>query len=811
MNSNQDNKPQEQQENDFQIRDFLYLCLAKWKWFVLSLTIVLGVAVIYILRTPRVYTRTASVLIKEDSQGKSITSNMEAFSDLGLFQTGTNVNNELIVFQSPAIMAEVVKRLKLNVNYASPGAFHHEVAYGINLPANVSFLDLTDNVSAGFTLQISQKDGVELSDFVLNDDDAEIDEIQAQLTDTITTPLGRIVIEPTLFFDNEQEYTLYISHGNLYNTVNYYTNKLAVALNNKEASVINLSFEDQSIPRAKDILSMVISVYNENWVKDKNQIAISTSMFINERLGMIERELGSVDDDISSYKSEHLLPDVSAISNMYIEKNSETGEKIMELNNQLYMTQYIESYLANEGNYMQLLPAVSGINNAHIEQQITDYNRQLLQRNSLVSNSSTTSPLVVTMDESLSAMRSAIIQAISNLKTTLNTQIESLEQSEMQTTSHIAANPTQAKYLLSVERQQKVKEALYLYLLQKREENELSQAFTAYNTRIVTPPHGSLYPTAPSRTQILMVAFLIGLIIPAGIVFFIESTNTKVRGRKDLDGVTIPFIGEIPLFMHRKKRLFGGKKTKKQKDEDVIVVKEGNRNVINEAFRVLRTNLEFMTGGDKKSNVVIITSFNPGSGKSFLALNIGVSLAIKQKRVLVIDGDFRHASVSSYIGSPKAGLSDYLSGRVDSLNDIIATDPKNEYLNILPVGTIPPNPTELLFGYRLKEVITTLREEFDYVLIDCPPIEMVADTQIIEQLADRTIFVVRSGLLERSMLADLENIYNENKYKNLCMVLNGSPGIGGRYGYRYGYRYSYRYGYYHGYGSAYHNYYSEKE
>ena len=270
--------------------------------------------------------------------------------------------------------------------------------------------------------------------------------------------------------------------------------------------------------------------------------------------------------------------------------------------------------------------------------------------------------------------------------------------------------------------------------------------------------------------------------------------NTKIRGRKDLEGVAVPFIGEIPLFARRKKGLFRDKTA----DVKAVVVREGCRDIINEAFRVLRTNLEFMTGKDRKSNVIVMTSFNPGSGKSFLTMNIAVSLAIKGKKVLVIDGDLRHGSSSAYVGSPKPGLSDYLSGRVERLADIIVTDKSHKHLDILPVGTIPPNPTELLFDNRLKQAIDAAREQYDYVLIDCPPIELVADTQIIEKLADRTIFVIRAGLLERSMLVELEKIYDEKKYKNMSMILNGTEESGGRYGY------GYRYGYHYGYGSGYH-------
>lgn len=794
MAINQKNIKPGQQDDFLRIQDLLYLCLARWKWFVLSLMVTIGVATVYLLRTPAVYTRTASVLIKEDSKGKSVSSDLESFSEFGLFQSGTNVNNELITFQSPALMTEVVKRLRLDMNYFVPGKFHRQVAYGLTLPVDVTINDLPENESAGFTLKIQPDGTLYLSDFIRNGTDLDEKDVKGSLLDSITTPLGKIIIHTTPNYVKGEAYTLYVGKSSLYNAVNSCSSNLSVSLNSEKASVIDLSFKDNSTQRAEDVLSMLISVYNENWVKDKNQIAVSTSMFINERLGVIERELGNVDEDISSYKSEHLLPDVQAASSMYMAQSSEANAQILSLNNQLYMTRYIRNYLANDANRTQLLPANSGIESANIESQIAEYNKQLLQRNSLVANSSTENPLVVDMDQALASMRGAIIRSIDNQIVTLNSQIKSLRQTEQQTTSRIAANPTQAKYLLSVERQQKVKEALYLFLLQKREENELSQAFTAYNTRIVTPPHGSMLPTSPVHKNIFMVAFALGLLIPVVIIFMRENMNTRVRGRKDLENLTIPFIGEIPLFTRKKKGILG----KKPQEVKAVVVKEGNRDIINEAFRVLRTNLEFMTGKDKTSNVIIVTSFNPGSGKSFLTMNIAMSLAIKGKKVLVIDGDLRHASASSYIDSPDKGLSDYLGGRIDNLDEIIVPDPKHKSMDILPVGTIPPNPTELLFDERLKQTIDTVREQYDYVLIDCPPVELVADTQIIEKLADRTIFVVRAGLLERSMLSELEKIYDEKKYKNMSLILNGTEGSGGRYGYCYGYRYGYGSGYHYG-------------
>ena len=562
-----------------------------------------------------------------------------------------------------------------------------------------------------------------------------------------------------------------------------YTQKLWAELGNEDATIINLSIDDASVQKAEDILNTLIEVYNEKWIQDKNQIAVSTSRFIGERLGVIENELGHVDENISNYKSEHLLPDVQAASSLYMSQSAENKKEIQTLTNQLATAQFIRRELGGK-EMNQPLPTNSGIANVNIESQIGEYNKMVLDRNRLIANSSEKNPLVKDLGNSMQSMKRTILQSVDNLIVSLNTQIRSIRQQEATTTQQLASNPSQAKYLLSVERQQKVKEELYLYLLQKREENELSQAFTAYNTRMITAPRGSALPTAPNKKNILLVALALGLLVPAVIIFMQENMNTKVRGKKDLENLSVPYLGEIPLY-------FRNKKKKNKFSEYAIVVEEGNRNIINEAFRVLRSNVDFMKSKNTEQKVFIETSFNPGSGKSFLSMNIAMSFAIKGKKVLVIDGDLRHGTVSAYVGSPKKGLSDYLGNKEVVWNELLVIDKKYPNLHIIPVGTIPPNPTELLEDKSLATLIQALRNEYDYIFIDCPPIDIVADAQIIEQYADRTFFVVRAGLLDRSLLSELENIYQEKRFKNLSVILNGTESTGGRYGYRYGYHNGY--------------------
>ncbi len=795
----------QQEESFLNIHDIIYLCIARWKWFVLSLAVCLGIAMYYVLKTPPTYQRTASVLIKEDSKASSVNSDVASmFSNMGLSGTNTNVYNELNALQSPAVLLEAGKRLNYDMTYMVPGTFHKQVVYGDNQPVKVVFHDLKPEDNASLVLRLNADRTFEATDVKFSGSKKKnIEDIKGKCNTTVRTELGRMTVIPTAEYDSfvKADEPLYISRSNLFDMTNRIKGSLTAELTDKNTTLIDITYVDVLPKRAEDVINMIITVYKESWLKDKNLMTIATSNFITERLGVIERELGDVDSNISSYKSAHLLPDVDAVSSLYMGQARENMSQILQLNTQRSIANYMKSYLTESSKKNQLLPSNSGIESTGIESQISEYNNKLLERNNLVANSSEHNPLVQDIDQALDAQRKAILASVNNLIVSIDTQIRHVEESENRTTSQIASSPNQAKYLQSVGRQQKVKEALYLFLLQKREENELSQAFTAYNTRIITPPSGSLAPIAPVKNKILLIAFAIGLLLPVGIIYLLESTNTKLRGRKDLDSLNVPFLGEIPLHMTGAKQHWWERK-KKQKDTKTVLVKSGKRDITNEAFRVLRTNIEFVCNQQDKANVILLTSFNPGSGKSFLSVNIAQSFAIRNKRTLVIDFDLRHGSTSQYVGNPAKGLTDYLSGKADNVNELIVSDKLSTAADILPIGTIPPNPTELLYSERLAPMMEMLGKQYDYIFLDCPPIEVVADTKIIEQYADRVIFVVRAGLLERSMIGELQKLYNENTYKNMSLILNGTQGSAGRYGNKYGY--SYRYGYGYGYGYGYH-------
>lgn len=798
MTNNKNNVQNKPQDDILSLSDLWYMCLSNWKWFVLSLVFALMLAFIYVVRMEPVYEQLASVMIKEDGKRGGMSSDVaSAFSDMGIGMTSSNVENEAEVFKSPNVILEVVKRLNVDVNYSTDGRFHRRTLYKKACPVEVVFNNLSGEQSADFTLDLIGKDEISISSIILDDEEIE-GTYKGKFGQTLSTPIGGIIVRQNLAFVQDPEdkpiSTIYVSRLSDDEAVDCVSNNLNVWLNSKNNTIIDIAYCDVSIERAQDIINTLIEVYNLHWVEDKNQIASSTSAFINDRLAMIESELGNVDSDISTYKSANMVPDVQAAGAMYMEQANKAGQDMMELNNQIYMAKSIRESLSagTDVNKFQLLPSNSGIQSPGIDSQIAEFNKMLMQRNSYVANSSTENPTVKKLDAQLVASRNAICSSLDNVVISLETQIKNLQNYSRKTTSNIQANPTQARNLLSVERQQKVKESLYLYLLQKREENELNKAFTAYNTRIVSTPHGKKIPVEPVSRNIFLIAFAVGLMLPAVVLYVTESMNTRVRNRKEVEeAVSVPFLAEIPEMSP--KRHFWEKKPKHLVHP--VMVEDGNRNVINEAFRILRTNLEFVTDSSKNENVFCTTSYNPGNGKTFITLNMAVSLAIKGKKVLLVDGDMRHTSMSKAFDSPGIGLSGYLAGKVDDVNAIIKHDTEKG-VDVIPTGAIPPNPTELLYGPRLKQLLDILRERYDYIFIDCPPSDIVADTSIITKLADRTIFVIRAGMLERSMLPKLQEDYDTKRFPNMMLILNGTVYDNSSMGGRNGYAYAYGYGYY---------------
>ena len=777
---------------DITLKDLLEIFKANIVLFFSSVVLALFVAFIYISAVPPTYTRKASILIKDEKEGKGISSSQkQSFDDLGLFQSNTNINNELTVLKTPAFMQEVVKRLGLNNSYKiKDNLFRWRDLYN-NMPFRVVLDSLTDNSSASFEVLFTSPEEYIITDLIVDTEEYE-GSIGGKLDRTVETPWGDLKLIKTPFFNENTSNKSYIfSRNKIKDIADGYLLKLNVILQKTDASVVDLLITDEIPQRADNILNTLISVYNENWIKDKNEITLNTNAFIEDRLRVIEQELGVVDGDISSFKSEHLIPDVTAAANIHLVQSNENRSQKLVLENQLSMAKYISDYLKDATKTNELIPASTGIQSSTIESEISKYNELLLQRDVLLANSGQRNPLVVDMNEKLIAIKDGIIRSVDELVNTLSIQISSAKRVEQQNKAKLADNPNQAKELINIERQQTVKEALYLYLLQKREENELSQAFTAYNTKIISLADGSNLPTEPRKSMILLFALVLGLAIPIVYLFLKESLDTMVKSKKDIEGLNIPLVGSIPSIDTGEKKGFFGVKNK---SDDIPKIAESKlcRNMSNEAFRVVRTNLDFILGKKDVCQVIQIVSLNPSSGKSFISANLSNCMSKKKgTRVLVIDGDMRRYALSKYIDTPKRGLSNYLSGSIESFTDIIVKDQISETLDIIPVGIIPPNPSELLLTDRFESLLNQAKNSYDYIFIDCPPVEVVPDAAIVGKYCDASIFIIRAGNFDKRFLSEVTVVKDSGKYNNMCLLLNDVSKSSKGYGYGYGYGYDY--------------------
>lgn len=773
----------EQDIETFSMRNFFLLCLGYWKWFLISIIVFVGMGLFYAYTRQPVYERSEEILVKDQEGGGGIGDIASAFSGLSLFSSNTSVYNELISFTSPAVMFEVVDRLNLTMNYEMRKGMRRQTLYGTSLPVNMEFPEL------------SEKDGVKLRLKLFPDGKYEISKIrliaangQQKIEETvsgtvgdqpISTPIGNIIVKRNEYYVpnpsvDQEEIEIDVFKQPRQLAVEKYVAKLKGDLTDQDADVIKLTIMDTSVERADDILNTVVDVYGERWINDNNRMAIATSQFISDRLALIEKELGEVDDVIADQKSAMKIPDLEEAAKGYMAENFKMNEELLKTTNMLAMTQYLKEYLQDPQNVNNIIPINTGTENNSLEREIGEYNEVLIARDKLSENSSAENPLVRDLNKELQLKRAAIMRSIDSHIANLKNILANTSKAQSTTNDKLSSSPQQAKTLLSIERQQLVMQELYLFLLQKREENELSKAFTADNTRIITPPYGKQKPVSPKKFLIILVSFFLGVGIPGVALFIAESSNTKIRSKKDIENLPVPFAGEIPRIgkNRRLSKIFQSKKKKrKEVDKPKIVVSEGKRDIPNEAFRVVRSNIDFMIGRSD-STVLALTSFNPGSGKSFIAFNLAASFALKGKKVLLIDGDLRHGSISLYVDSPRKGLSNYLTGNADNWQSLLIRMPDFKDMEVMPIGHRPPNPAELLDNGKLEVLIEEAKHAFDIILIDCPPVNIVVDTQIINQYVNRTLFVVRADLLEKKALGDINNLVEEKKLHNITVLLN---------------------------------------
>lgn len=754
---------------------FMYLA-SQWKWFLLSILICGGIAWYNYARAPLVYFRSATVIIKDPSN-KASTSGLDRFDN---FINKVNVANEILQFRSKKLMREVVQRVHADVSYQIKDGLRSNELYNES-PVLVSLPDALPEQSFSFTMTLKDAKTVTLSDF--SGIEAK-PSYEVALNDTVAIIEGmNVVVTATNYLrDSWLNTPIRVQKLPVESMVNYYKNALGIQQEEEEASILTLALKDSSPARAEDVLNTLITVYNEEAIKEKNQVAVNTANFINERLIIIERELGNVESNLESFKQRNQIVDIASSAGMYMTESQKYNADAMELETQLRLANFIKDYLTDPGKETDLIPSNTGISDMNIENQISLYNAAKLKRDHLIDDSSVNNPVVQELNNSLRAMKQSIIRAVDNMIVSLNVKRNDAQNREMRAQDRVTAIPTKERQMLSIERQQKIKEALYLFLLNKREENALSQAMADNNARVIDGAEGSNAPISPNRNRILLLGLLVGIALPGAVCLAILFMDTRVHGRKDIEGATsVPYLGEIPL----------DKEAMKDHRKKVMAVKEQGDDIVSEAFRILRTNMAFLSKKDKPAQVITFTSFNIGAGKTFIARNLSMSLAYLKKRVVMVDLDIRKGTLSRHFGHYHVGVTNYLSDNTVKVDNIIQ---HQEGFDLIPAGILAPNPAELLMDNRLDELMNELRTRYDYIIADNVPVGLIADATIANRIADLTIFVVRAGKLDRRQLPDIEKLYQEKKLKNMALVLNGANPERHGYGYSYGYGYGYGYG-----------------
>lgn len=778
----------QQVDDMLSLRDILDIFIYQWKWFVLSIILCLGVGYLYLMTKPNIYQRSAVMLVKDDSStGGAARSNRggtDALMQLNGVMMGSSVKNEVYILQSHQIMKEVVRELKLDVNYLYRHRLQTVRLYDVK-PFVAQFDSAETQRPFSFKVTISGNKA-HITDVVMVDGKHDFDKF-VSFGKPVQMPFGKVtLVAEERYLENFDGEEITVLRSTIEAATNSYGAPLKASELDKESTLVSITYTDNNVNRAEDILNAVLEAYKRNIIIDKNRIAESTAAFITERINIISKDLSKVEGEMANFKQANRLVDVKGDANQYLQQSSAARQRTIQLESQVSVVQYLLDDLRSNSGTNKLIPSLGGLTDAGIQSQIAKYNDAMLLRNRLVESAGVNNTQIQQRDQDLAQMRSTIIASTQAYLASLNLQLQRARQEEMGLSSNIAAVPQKEKELIDISRQQSIKETLYTYLLNKREETALQLAITEANIRIIEVPFGSNIPISPRKKVILLVAFIIGIIVPFAFFHIRNLLNMTVRGRKDIEDYTsIPVLGEVP---HRKEGI---------KDSE-IVVGDQKTDAINEAFRMLRFTLGFI---NKDARVIMFTSTLPGEGKTFISRNFAVTLGMTGKKVVLVDTDIRKRTQSKLAGNiHKEGLTSYLRGSTDDIDRLLVKECPEYNVDMLPAGIVPPNPSELLMGDRLELLIEELKKRYDYIVIDNVPAQVVADAGIVNRVADVTLYVIREGKIDRRYLPELERLYQEKKFNHLCIVINDSRlekkrnGYGnygyGRYGYGYGYGYA---------------------
>jgi len=760
---------------DFQVFELWAKYKHFWPLVLLSISVFVGIAFVYIKITPPSYLRKAQVMIRENSGSAEISS---IVGNKLVLNMSSSAKNEVEAFKSVSLIREVVSEMNMLIRYSQKKVLTTIRLYD-RLPVEAIFPNSSEDESFNFRVELSDDNSVVLSKFEYRKNKYQ-QKIVGKFGETIKTPIGDVIMSPTRYYQEyNKSYPLIISKNSIQSETRSVARKLKASRATKEVDIIDLEFTDNFIPTAEKFLNLLIEKYNKNWIEEKNLLADFSTRLLEEKLPKAEHELRMIEDELERYKKQNMLTDIRSSALLSMNQSSDIGIKIMDVNLQLSIANNTKDNLPENNDITSMMPSNFGINNSSIEMQMLEYNKLLMDRDRILAGSSERNEAVITMNNRLQSMRQPIVQAVNRHIETLKLQLSTLKAQESQMRGQIASNPGMERQLETLDRERKTKEAIYMQLMQKKEENELMLAINTTNLRIISPPSGSNSPISPKRNLMLMIALTFGLAIPCGFIWTKENFNTVIRGKNDLEGLSVPLLGVIALA-----------ESEDQKNREYMRVSEIGRDLINETFRMVRTNMDFTCG--KNMKVILFTSFEPGCGKTFVALNLAMSFALTGKKIALVDADLRTATLSKVSElsdrDTNFGYCNYLNKNRTYAQLMQYDMRRNRYykgFDIFPVGAIPLSPTELLMSDQFKIMIEKLRNKYDYVFLDCTPLDIVTDATIVSKLADLSVFIVREDFTDRRKLRELEGLYKQgqldkknalNKWKKIYEEIE----IGGR-------------------------------
>lgn len=800
-------QPEDEKPVDYKALFFEYLMY--WPW-ILGCVIVMGIVMYAYLRYQApVYNVNATVLIKQGDQTKNPSASpMQAMQDLGMLSMASNFDNEVEILRSRPLVKKVVNKLNLYINYKEAQTFRYPTDLYKTSPVQVwTTPEEADRLFGPVTLEMTcTPDGkvdVEASYYPDRDaDEVTLHKHFDQLPGVLTTPVGVFTLSAnsdSILAKIDQTRTITATVVSPTAVATSYTASLSSEPTSKTTTIVALNLQNSNPRRGIDFINMLVALYNEDANNDKNEVAAKTAQFIDDRIGIINQELGTTESQLASFKQQAGLTDLSSDAQLALKENSAYQQKQAENATQIRLITFLKSYINDPKNEMEVIPANVGLADQGLSDLIIKYNDLLIERKRLLRTSNESNPAVVQLDAGIRATRANVQTTVDNVEKGLLITQSDLDREGKKYATRISNAPTQEKELMSITRQQEIKASLYLLLLQKREENAITLASTATNGRIIEEAMAGSTPVSPKKKMFYLVALVLGIGIPVGVIYLRNLLRFKIEGRADVEKITdVPVVGDVPMVDTK---------------GNPIVVHENHNDLMEEVFRSVRTNIQYMLQEGQK--VILFTSTSSGEGKSFTAGNLACSFAFMGKKVVIVGLDIRKPGLNKVFHSHKEkGITQYLADPEHTdLLSLCQPSTVSSNLYILPSGTVPPNPTELVARKTLDKAIEILKANFDSVILDTAPIGMVTDTQLIARVADLSVYVCRAGYTHKSHYELINELKKDHKLPNLCTLINCIDmnqrkngyyyGYGkyGKYG-KYGYGKKYGYGYGYGYGKA---------